>query len=153
MEGSGKQPNLPEVLDAGHLTRFVGGTTGHWRVLRTRVLTGAGLAPVARLAIVGQGDDLPVEAAEWVLRGVTSYERYVTRPERQLLTARQERLGRPHATCAALILVAKSASWWDLPDGNGCSKKCAGKVTRPGRMEEWSKVRLPNGRVGWFRDQ
>lgn len=39
------------------------------------------------------------------------------------------------------------------PDGNGCSKKCAGKVTRPGRMEEWSKVRLPTGRVGWFRDQ
>jgi hypothetical protein len=99
---------------ADHLTRFLGGTTGQWRVLRTRVVTGAGLAPVVRLAIVDPGNALPVEAADWVLRGVASYERYVTRPERQLLTARQERLGRPHATRAALIPIAKSATWWDL---------------------------------------
>jgi hypothetical protein len=38
-------------------------------------------------------------------------------------------------------------------DGNGCSKKCTGKVSRLGRNEEWSKVRLADRRIGWFRDQ
>lgn len=37
-------------------------------------------------------------------------------------------------------------------DGNGCSKKCSGEVTKPGRKEEWSNVRLSDGRVGWFRE-
>jgi hypothetical protein len=37
-------------------------------------------------------------------------------------------------------------------DGNGCSKNCSGKVTKLGRKEEWSHVRLQNGRDGWFRD-
>jgi len=99
---------------ADRLTRFVGGATGRWRVLRTRVVTGAGLAPVARLAMVDPGAALPAEPADWVLRGVPSYERYVTRPERELLTARLGRLDRPQATCAALIPIAKSATWWDL---------------------------------------
>ncbi len=49
-----------------------------------------------------------------MLRGVTSFERYVTRTERSLSEARQESLGRPSATRAALILVRKSAAWWDL---------------------------------------
>jgi hypothetical protein len=38
-------------------------------------------------------------------------------------------------------------------DGDGCSKKCTGKVSRLGRNEEWSKVRLADRRIGWFRDQ
>ncbi len=38
-------------------------------------------------------------------------------------------------------------------DGNGCSKNCSGKVTKPGRKEEWLQVRMANGRVGWFRDR
>jgi hypothetical protein len=37
-------------------------------------------------------------------------------------------------------------------DGNGCSKSCSGKVTKVGRQEEWSNVRLQDGREGWFRD-
>jgi hypothetical protein len=37
-------------------------------------------------------------------------------------------------------------------DGNGCSKNCSGKVTKVGRKEEWSNVRLQDGREGWFRD-
>jgi hypothetical protein len=37
-------------------------------------------------------------------------------------------------------------------DGNGCSKNCSGKVTKLGRKEEWSHVRLQDGRDGWFRD-
>jgi hypothetical protein len=37
-------------------------------------------------------------------------------------------------------------------DGNGCSKNCSGKVTKPGRKEEWSHVRLQDGRDAWFRN-
>ena len=48
----------------------------------------------------------PLEAA-WVLRGVTSNERYVNRNERRALSARQEPLGRPAAKCAALIPITK----------------------------------------------
>ena len=50
-----------------------------------------------------------------MLTGVTSFERYVTRAERSLLEGRQESLGRPAATRAALIPIRKSAAWWDLP--------------------------------------
>jgi len=53
--------------------------------------------------------------AVWSLRGVTSYERYVHRTEREQLVARQPALGRPEATRAALIPIRKSAAWWDLP--------------------------------------
>ncbi len=37
-------------------------------------------------------------------------------------------------------------------DGNGCSKNCSGEVTKVGRKEEWSNVRLQDGREAWFRD-
>ena len=48
------------------------------------------------------------------MRGVTSNDRYLTRPEKQKLVAVQQGLGRPEATCAALIPVKKSAAWWDM---------------------------------------
>jgi len=38
------------------------------------------------------------------------------------------------------------------PDTNGCSKNCSGKVTKVGTKEEWSNVRLQDGRQGWFRE-
>jgi chlorite dismutase len=52
--------------------------------------------------------------AIWVLRGATSNERYVTRVEHDALDASQEPLGRPTSTCAALIPISKSESWWQL---------------------------------------
>ena len=36
-------------------------------------------------------------------------------------------------------------------NGNGCSKNCSGKVTEVGKMEEWSRIRLQDGRDAWFR--
>jgi hypothetical protein len=36
-------------------------------------------------------------------------------------------------------------------DGNGCSKNCSGKVTQLGQKEEWSHIRLQDGRDAWFR--
>ena len=52
--------------------------------------------------------------AVWLLQGVTSHERYVTRAERGALIAREPELGRPDATEAALIPVRKSDEWWAL---------------------------------------
>jgi chlorite dismutase len=49
-----------------------------------------------------------------MLRGVTSNERYATRPEKQLLVATQASVGRPEATRAALIPIRKNAAWWAL---------------------------------------
>jgi hypothetical protein len=45
---------------------------------------------------------------------MTSHERYVTREEKQQLVARQPGLGRSDATCAALIPVRKTSTWWSL---------------------------------------
>src|SRR5436853_7812938 len=52
--------------------------------------------------------------AKWLLRGITSSERYTTRREHQKLVVRQPKLGRSEATYAALIPITKSVSWWNL---------------------------------------
>jgi chlorite dismutase len=54
------------------------------------------------------------ETYAWVLRGVTSNERYVTRSEHTALVANQAPLGRREATRAALIPVRKTDGWWEL---------------------------------------
>ncbi len=50
----------------------------------------------------------------WQLDGVVSNLRYATRAEVSRLSSRQEGLGRPHASCAALIPIRKSSQWWDM---------------------------------------
>jgi len=93
---------------------FIGGGTGPWRIVRLEAVVGESLERVPRLDVVkGITDSLP-SGARWLLRGVTSSERYTTRQEQDLLLARQPALGRSEATCAALIPVKKSASWWGL---------------------------------------
>jgi hypothetical protein len=37
-------------------------------------------------------------------------------------------------------------------DGNGCFKKCSGEVTKVGKKEEWSHIRLQDSREAWFQD-
>jgi chlorite dismutase len=92
---------------------FRAGDIGAWRIDRMDAVTGDGLLPADRLDVFdGHGPD-PL-AAVWELRGVTSNERYVERPERTALTAVQEALGRPASTCAALIPIRKSDTWWEL---------------------------------------
>ena len=93
---------------------FVGGTTGKWRVERVSTLTGPALPPVPRLAIFDGDHSTPSADGVWLLRGVTSYERYVQRAERSALVARQPDLGRPNTTRAALIPLKKSVAWWEL---------------------------------------
>jgi len=98
------------------LVTFRGGDTGRWRVERLTAVRGPTLRAVTRIAIFEDGglankdDD-----AQWTLRGETSYDRYVTAPERAALSARQAPLGRASARAAALIPISKSADWWSLP--------------------------------------
>ena len=56
----------------------------------------------------------PPAGAAWVLHGVTSNERYVTRPEKEQLVPKSPALERPEADCAALIPIRKNAKWWAL---------------------------------------
>lgn len=97
---------------------FAGGAAGTWRVTELRPVVGEALPKVAHVALLERGTDEPFSAIEgsvWQLRGVTSYERYVTAEEHGALVARQESLSRPAATYAALIPITKSAAWWTLP--------------------------------------
>lgn len=50
----------------------------------------------------------------WSLNGVISNLRYTERAEKTTLTAIQADLGRPEASCAALIPIRKSEAWWAL---------------------------------------
>lgn len=92
---------------------FAGGDTGEWRVERIDAVVGAALPAVPRLAVHEGARDAP-GSATWVLRGVTGHERYVERRERDALVASESPLGRPEATCAALIPIQKFPAWWEL---------------------------------------
>lgn len=96
------------------LVEFAGGPTGRWKVERIDAVRGEGLPSVERIAVVeGRTTQLPPDVS-WVLRGVTSNERYVTQTEHDALVARQPPLGREEATRAALIPICKSSDWWEM---------------------------------------
>lgn len=88
---------------------FMAGENGEWDIARIEAVTGEGLAPAARLA-VGAG---PGEAAGsvWCLTGIVSNERYVTRHEKDALLALPPAAA---PSCAALIALRKSATWWAM---------------------------------------
>ena len=96
------------------ITTFAGGQLGSWLVVRNQVVVGEPLTEVRRLEVVAGGTPEP-EGVAWRLRGVTSYERYVSRREHDDLTASSPALGRPEASHAALIPISKSPGWWELP--------------------------------------
>lgn len=94
---------------------FASATSGTWMIERVDSVTGPALPSASHVRIVEGAAALePVDGAAWVLRGVTSNERYLTRHEHDALVARQEGLGRPSATRAALIPIRKSEAWWEL---------------------------------------
>lgn len=97
------------------LVAFAGATSGTWTVEHHRNICGPPLPEVSHVSVIegaaASGSD---DGAAWVLRGVTSHERYMTRGERETLVLRQETLARPSSTCAALIAITKSDAWWDL---------------------------------------
>lgn len=92
---------------------FEGSAAGEWRIERMEAVAGAGLAPAERLSVRPAGEPGSPGAA-FRLAGTISNIRYATAFEAASLRARQEGLGRPHATRAALIPIRKSDTWWAL---------------------------------------
>src|SRR5581483_8153983 len=97
------------------LFTFLGGAKGQWLVERVESVAGESLPMTSHLAVVAEPNEPSGRSAVWSLRGITSNERYVVREEKSALAARQEGLGRPTSTRAALIPIRKSAEWWALP--------------------------------------
>jgi hypothetical protein len=96
------------------LFSFMGGDTGPWRVTKMETRVGASLPAARRLAIASGPENPSDPQAAWVLRGITSNERYVDREERGQIVAKLLGLGRPEATRAALIPIRKNEAWWAL---------------------------------------
>jgi hypothetical protein len=108
METSGPNPRL---------FTFIGGAMGTWAVVDVAPVTGAPLPLTEKLEVVRGTVPRWPDGTKWVLRGVTSNTRYVTKTEQSLLESRQAPLGRPEATRAALIPIRKKSAWWELtPD-------------------------------------
>jgi chlorite dismutase len=105
---------VTEAPAVPHAATFVGGRKGVWKVTGIETITGPPLEKVQQLEVIGGLMAKVPSGAKWLLRGVTSSERYTTRHEHQKLVARQPKLGRSGATYAALIPITKSASWWNL---------------------------------------
>ena len=74
------------------LFSFLGGREGHWKVTGSRAIAGDALPTIERLNIVAGSVASPTVGAVWVLRGVTSNERYVTRPEKEQLVPKSPAL-------------------------------------------------------------
>jgi hypothetical protein len=108
-------PSQRRIDMSTRLFSFIGGDTGLWRVAKMEVIAGEPLPAASRLEIAS-GSEIPADPhAAWVLRGITSNERYVVREEEKIqIVAKQLSLGRPEATCAALIPIRKNAAWWAL---------------------------------------
>ncbi|MBC8168120.1 MAG: chlorite dismutase family protein [Bryobacteraceae bacterium] len=96
------------------LFTFVGGKKGAWSVVEIKAVVGDPLPAAPRLDIISGPLPLAPDGAMWILRGVTSNERYITRDEKELLVAKQTSLGRPEATHSALIPIRKNAKWWSM---------------------------------------
>jgi chlorite dismutase len=97
---------------------FTGGTHGRFQVERISPVVGESLPWVAAIDRNESSLNAPLDSATraiWSLHGLTSHQRYVERREADALLAVQPPLGRPAATCAALIPIRKSEAWWDLP--------------------------------------
>jgi chlorite dismutase len=96
------------------LFSFVGGPEGDWKSTESCAIRGEPLLPVARLRIVPGHISLPTAGTTWVLHGITSNERYVTRAEKEQLVPKSPALGRADADVAVLIPIRKSATWWAM---------------------------------------
>ena len=99
---------------ATRLFSFIGGDTGRWRVAKIEAIVGEPLSDVRKLDIAAGAASSSDPRAAWVLRGITSNERYTVREERNQIVAKLLDTGRPEATCAALIPIRKNEAWWSL---------------------------------------
>jgi hypothetical protein len=103
------------------MVAFAGGDVGWWAVERLDPVVGAPLEPVPKLEVIeGTAASAVGRSPAWVLRGVTSNERCVSRSEHDALVAKQEALGREGSTRAALIPITKTDARWELPQNERC---------------------------------
>ncbi len=93
---------------------FVAGKNGEWKIDSVRDVVGQGLPNGERLQVMEGAKSLQGSPGAWTLRGVMSNVRYATQSELVELKKKQEGLGRPQSTRAALIPIKKSAAWWNL---------------------------------------
>ncbi len=99
---------------------FCAGGTGAWAIERIVAIRGEALPAAARLDMaldiaLDMATGAPAVPGEaWRLRGVVSNTRYTTASELKTLAPASPPLGRPEATCAALIPIGKSAAWWAM---------------------------------------
>jgi Chlorite dismutase len=110
--GDGTPPDQQRAATAPLLVSFAAGGVGAWRVERITPVIGESLAEADRLNVTEGHTSLDRQPATWTLRGSISNTRYTTRNEVEQLVARQEGLGRPSATRAALIPIRKTEAWW-----------------------------------------
>jgi hypothetical protein len=110
----GAEPIKGAVAVNPRLYTFVGGEVGKWSVVSSKAIIGDPLPAVERLEIVTGAVTTILDGSKWMLRGVTSNDRYVTRDEKDRLIETQAALGRPEATQMALIPIRKNAKWWAL---------------------------------------
>ncbi len=83
-------------------------------------VAGDGLPPASHLDTCNFNVAINTIASGWVLRGVTSNQRYTTKTKLGELAEKQPSLGRPESTCAALIAIRKKADWWLMPQDERC---------------------------------
>jgi hypothetical protein len=114
VEEKNAQESPKQMNPNPRLFSFVGGREGRWKTIESRAITGEALTPVERVNVVEGNVALPPNGIAWVLRGATSNERYVTRPEKVELVAKSPALGRPEADCAVLIPIRKNVKWWGM---------------------------------------
>ncbi len=92
---------------------FIGGNNGEWKVISMVTVCGLPLEIVSYLDICPNLTNTTSKGI-WTLTGFTSNIRYAEKAEREKLIAVQSDLGRPLATCAALIPIRKTETWWSM---------------------------------------
>ncbi len=96
------------------LFSFVGGNAGSWSIDHMHSVVGEPIVNASKLSVIAGPVTQPPPGTSWLLRGITSNERYVVREEKVALVSRQEGLGREASTRAALIPIRKNPAWWAL---------------------------------------
>ena len=105
---------MTTTVPTSTIISFAAGTRGAWAITDVAPVIGDSLPVAERLLVTERiaPDHPPIGA--WDLRGAISNIRYTNRRELSELAAIQQGLGRPQATCAALIPIRKNPEWWAL---------------------------------------
>jgi hypothetical protein len=93
---------------------FIAAAEGTFQIERITAMCGEPLAAATALSVVPSLTPALEASAIWTLRGSTGHVRYVEQAEKVALARVTPPLGRPSASCAAMIPIRKSDAWWEL---------------------------------------